>query len=110
MKTVSIGNSLLRRVQKPVAWALAAMLLLSGCVSNKYRMVRKRHAVPPVPINRAFTPSPMTAAFSALITYHGPGAWKRDALWDEYVITVGNPGSEPFTITAATLVGHDGKV
>lgn len=85
------------------------VLLLSGCVTNRYRMIKQRDAVPTVAINAAFAQSPVTAALSTLITYQGPGSWKRESLWDEYVITVGNPGTDPITITAATLAGHNGE-
>jgi hypothetical protein len=72
-------------------------------------MIKQRDAVPPKAINAAFAQSPVTAALSTLITYQGPGSWKRESLWDEYVITATNTGTEPILITAATLTGHNGE-
>jgi hypothetical protein len=45
---------------------------------------------PPVQtLSIAFPPSaPLQAMLAALIVYGGPGSWKREALWDEYVVTI----------------------
>lgn len=40
---------------------------------------------------------------AALIVYGGPGSWKREALWDEYVVTIDNRGAQPVIIDSATL-------
>lgn len=82
-------------------------LLASGCVSNRYRMVKASRAVPPVPLERAFPAAPLQVKLQALITYHGPGSWKRDALWDEYVIFVANPGPDPVVLTGVVLLDHE---
>lgn len=108
MHPISAPYAVFPRVHKPVAVSLAAMLLLSGCVSNRYRMIKQRDKVPPAPINAPFAPSPVTATLNTLITYQGAGSWKRESLWDEYVITISNPGTEALAITSATLVDHTG--
>jgi len=92
----------------PFAIALFTVTgLLTGCVSNQYKQARKS-TPPPELINAGFAPAPVDAALNSLITYNGPGSWKRDAFWDEYVVSLHNPGNEPLTITAATLVDHAG--
>jgi len=48
------------------------------------------------------------STLAALITYGGPGSWKREALWDEYVVTLENRGERPLTIDSATLAGSAG--
>lgn len=75
----------------------------SGCVATKYKLAKKD--TPPVqPLNIAFLPSPpLQATLAALISYGGPGSWKREALWDEYVVTLENHGERPLTIDSATL-------
>ncbi|MGO9991171.1 MAG: hypothetical protein ACLPTF_01490 [Steroidobacteraceae bacterium] len=45
---------------------------------------------------------------ATLISYGGPGSWKREALWDEYVVTLVNHGERPFTIDSATLADSAG--
>ena len=37
-------------------------------------------------LNVAFASAPLKATLSSLITYNGPGSWKRNAFWDEYVV------------------------
>jgi hypothetical protein len=74
-----------------------------GCVASKYKLAKK--GTPSVqPINIAFPPSlPLQATLIALISYGGPGSWKREALWDEYVVTLENHGERPLAIDSATL-------
>ncbi len=45
---------------------------------------------------------------NSVITYNGPGSWKRDAFWDEYVVTLHNPGSQPLAISTAALTDYAG--
>ena len=86
----------------------AALCGQSGCVASKYRLAKS--STPPVqPLNIAFPPStPLQAALTALISFGGPGSWKREALWDEYVITLQNDGAQPLTIYSATLADSAG--
>lgn len=96
---------------KAFATAAVGVCLLtvqSGCVSSKYRMARKD--TPPVQVlNLAFPPAPpLQATLAALITYGGPGSWKRQALWDEYVVEIVNRGERPLVIASATLVDSKG--
>jgi hypothetical protein len=92
----------------PLAIALFTVIFLcTGCVSNRYKAAKKS-TPPPEMLNVAFAAAPVEAALTMLITYNGPGSWKRDAFWDEYVVTLHNPGNESLTITAATLVDYAG--
>ncbi len=110
---------------------LAAAALLSGCVTRGYKLADK--SVPAaVPLNltnaapasvSSGAPSETAAAtfaapssspsatpavtLSTVIVYRGPGSWKREAYWDEYVFAMRNPGPVPLVVTAAHL--HDGK-
>ena len=79
-----------------------------GCVATKYQLAKKK--TPPVQIvNIAFPPSPpLRATLAALISYGGPGSWKREALWDEYVVALENQGKRPLTIDSATLADSAG--
>ena len=91
-----------------VAALLSGTLLLStGCVSNKYKKA-KSDIPPPQMLNVAFAPAPLEATLTTLITYNGPGSWKRDAFWDEYVVTLHNPGNQPLTVTTAGLTDFAG--
>jgi hypothetical protein len=79
-----------------------------GCVATKYKLAKKD--TPPVqPLNIAFPPSPpLQSTLATLISYGGPGSWKREALWDEYVVTLENHGERPLTIDSATLADSAG--
>jgi hypothetical protein len=93
-----------------VAAAIIASLLClqCGCVATKYKLARKN--TPPVqPLNIVFPSSPpLQATLTSLISYGGPGSWKREALWDEYIVTFENHGERPLTIESTTLVDAEG--
>ena len=93
-----------------IAAAIIAVLLVCqyGCVATKYKLANKD--TPPVQsLNTAFPPSlPLLPTLVSLISYGGPGSWKRAALWDEYVVTIENRGERPLTIDSATLADSAG--
>lgn len=95
------------RVRAVGATFLAA-LLCSGCVATKYQLAR-RGTPPPQSLDRPFPVSgTLEASLGTLITYHGPGSWKREALWDEYVVILRNRGELPITVESATLTDSAG--
>lgn len=79
----------------------------TGCISSKYKLAPSS-TPPPVALNLAVpaTPSapPVKATVHTVIVYRGPGSWKQDAYWDEYIVSVANRGSTPVTIESATLI------
>lgn len=80
----------------------------SGCVATKYKLAKK--GTPPVqPLNIPFPPAlPLVATLASLISYGGPGSWKRAALWDEYVVTLENRGGQSLSIDSAALADSAG--
>jgi hypothetical protein len=50
------------------------------------------------------------ATIDTVIIRGGPGSWKNEAGWDEYVITVTNHGTSQLTVDAATLVALTGSI
>jgi hypothetical protein len=88
--------------------ALGGALLLSGCISNRFRSAPK-NTPPPTMLNVVFAPSRLEATLATVITYNGPGSWKRDAFWDEYVVSIRNPGAEPLKVSAASIVDMFGS-
>ncbi len=97
----------MKATTSPAPLVLSLALLLTGCVSNRFKHAPK-DTPPPQLLNVAFVPSPLVAELTTLITYNGPGSWKRDAFWDEYVVTLHHPGSQPLTITSVALVDFAG--
>lgn len=92
--------------------ALPFLLLalgLSGCVSSKYKMAAKD--TPPAKLlELKAEETAAQAALRTVIVYRGPGSWKKAAYWDEYVVSVRNPGPAPLTITGAELTDIDSLI
>jgi hypothetical protein len=92
-----------RRYAPATALLLGASLLLTGCVSTKYKMAPK-NTPPPIILNLATVQPPVAAVLHTVIVYQGPGSWKKAAYWDEYVVSITNQGPEPLIIESALLV------
>lgn len=86
-----------------------AALLQAGCVSKKY-LKAKKGTPPPQLLNVAFAPAPLEAVLNTVVTYNGPGSWKRDAFWDEFVVTLHNTSDRPLVITAVTVQDQTGRI
>jgi hypothetical protein len=85
----------------------AALSLVAACVSPKYQ--RSDKSTPPVqPLNVKFPPSTLDSSVYTEISDGGPGSWKREAFWDEYVVIMRNQGDQALNIAAATLVDNAG--
>lgn len=89
--------------------ALSFLLLalgLSGCVSSKYKMAAKD--TPPAKLlELKAEDTTAQAVLRTVVVYQGPGSWKKAAYWDEYVVSVRNPGPVPLAITGAELTDID---
>lgn len=87
--------------------ALAGALALAGCLTVEYQAAPA--ATPPaVPLNLAALQPPLDFSLRTVIVYDGPGSWKRDALWDEYVVTLRNQGAAAITVERAGLIDFAG--
>lgn len=104
----------------PCLFRLAAIVIVAlgftGCVSSKYRAVEGEKQ--PVSLNLVSVPAAESVALSAptvdamvntVIVLQGPGSWKRNAYWDEYVISLTNRGGAPLTIESAALSDFQGQ-
>ena len=97
------------RLRAPVAIALvcAALCVLTGCLSASYKFAAK--GTPPArALDVPFPGAPLDANLASVITYGSPGSWKREALWDEYVVTLHNSGDQPLQLASVTLVDFAG--
>jgi hypothetical protein len=93
---------------RSAALVLAAMsiCLLAACVSPKYKRADKNAA--PVPLNVKFPSSALEASLYTEISDGAPGSWKREAFWDEYVVTVHNHADQSLNVTSMTLTDYEG--
>lgn len=93
-------------------FALPFLLLalgLGGCVSSKYKMAGKD--TPPAKLlELKAEETAAQAVLRTVVVYQGPGSWKKAAYWDEYVVSVRNPGPAPLTITGAELTDIDSLI
>ena len=81
------------------------LCLSSACVSSKYKQADKR-TPPAKALNVKFPPAILDASLYTQISDGAPGSWKRESYWDEYVVTIHNPGDQPLEITSATLTDY----
>jgi hypothetical protein len=82
-------------------------LALAGCLTTEYQASRK-DTLPAAVLDMAIAQDPLDFSLRTLIVYDGPGSWKREALWDEYVVTLRNRGGKAITVSAAALVDFAG--
>ena len=94
-----------------MTWAclFGLVLLITSCTSARYQGAPKK-TPPPVSLNFPSTVPPIEALLHTVIIYRGPGSWKRDAYWDEYVVTVANRGNELVTIESASLADFQNQL
>lgn len=90
------------------ACVLGVMVMLglahSGCVTaKKYRMAKKDTAPAPT-LDWKVSAASADLAVHSVIVFKGPGSWKREARWDEYVVSLGNRGSAPLELETAVLI------
>jgi hypothetical protein len=73
-----------------------------GCVTNrKYRLVRTE--TQPMALGLTTETPQAKVTVETVIVCKGPGSWKSEARWDEYVLTISNPGPHPLKISTAEL-------
>jgi hypothetical protein len=88
----------------PLLLAVAACCLQAGCVtSRKYRLANAS-APAAVPMNFSAIATPVDLTVNSVIVFKGPGSWKREARWDEYLVSLVNHGQQPATIESVELV------
>lgn len=107
MKARLCGHAGVAAALLPAAWLFAG----AGCVASRYQPAPVADSPPPpVAFELAGTGPAASATVHTVIVFHGPGSWKRDAYWDEYVLTVRCPGPLPITLERVTLVGGSGEL
>jgi len=85
-----------------------APLVLGGCVTSKKYRLAKDDTPPAQPLGWSSSTPPAELTLRSLIVIGGPGSWKREARWDEYVVQVANHGDQPMVIDSAALTDLQG--
>jgi hypothetical protein len=108
-KTIHANRSFRFSGATALLLAGVGLCMLTACVSPKYR--RSDKSTPPIqPLNVKFPPSTLDTSLYTEISDGGPGSWKREAFWDEYVVTMHNEGDQALNISSATLTDYAGAV
>lgn len=84
-------------------------LMLSGCISNKYKAASAINAQPLL-MHLNLGGEIVNVQLDTVIVYQGPGTWKKAAYWDEFVVTLTNRSEEGVSVTGASLVDFAGLI
>lgn len=80
------------------------LLYVTGCASPQFQLVKEKDYQQPAAINLSAVDEHLEARLDHLIYFNGPGSWKNDALWDEYVFTILNTTDVQIRIVDIFLV------
>ena len=86
-----------------VLFFVGVAALLGGCVTSKKYKMAKDGGAPVQPLALTLTSANTELTLATVIVVKGPGSWKREARWDEYVVTLANRGEYPLLIESAEL-------
>lgn len=98
-------------VQRIVGVVLVVALLFTqtGCTTaKKYRLVKKPEP-PAASLEWSVVGDGVKFTVEHVIVFKGPGSWKREAKWDEYVVRLENMTDVPWQIERAELVDLRGQ-
>lgn len=85
---------------------LLLTLTLTGCVSAKYKPAPK-DTPPAVKLNLEGVSPEIGVLLHSVVVFKGPGSWKQEAYWDEYIVTLVNLTDQPLSLKAAELLDLD---
>jgi hypothetical protein len=88
---------------------LLLSLVLSGCVTSKKYKMAKEDMPPAQLLGWSVSSPPAELMLETLIVFKGPGSWKHEARWDEYVVLLFNRGAQPLRIDTVTLIDLEGQ-
>ena len=91
------------------ATIVAAVMLVSGCVSTRYKAAPS-DTPPPAPLSLTTSDPTARVSVQGIIVIQGPGSWKREAYWDEYLVTIANRSPHPLVVESAELVDFQNAV
>jgi hypothetical protein len=82
--------------------------MLCGCVTSKRFRLAKPGTPPAQPLNLSVPEPPLEVRLGTVIVFKGPGSWKQEARWDEYVVAFVNRSAEPLIVDSVQLVDVQG--
>ena len=83
---------------------LGLSIALTGCVTSKKYRLAKDDTPPARTLGWSISTPAAELTLNKVIIFKGPGSWKKEARWDEYLVQISNHGSQPLTIESAQLI------
>jgi len=77
-------------------------LWLGGCGTPSSKQKGETNPTPPI-VNLHAEVAGLKFSITNLIILNGPGSWRDQAYWDEYVVTLSNQGHDVLTVEGAWL-------
>jgi hypothetical protein len=82
--------------------------LVSGCATPaRYATVTTNR--PAAPLNLSGSKDPLATRLDTVIVRNGPGSWKQEAFFDEYVLSFSNQHRSPVTVHTVRLISAQGE-
>ncbi len=85
--------------------SLILLFIVAGCASTRYIA---NPSQPPPDLGLQSSADGIEARLHYIITPNGPGSWIKDAIWNEWVISVRNSSKSDITITDISLIDPRG--
>jgi hypothetical protein len=92
-----------------IAATLTCLGVFGACVSTRHQLVADVRAVPGPMETLAEGGQEVRVILRQLIVPRGPGSWKSQADWDEYVLELHSSALEVRQVIAARLIAADGR-
>jgi hypothetical protein len=97
------------RASPSLAMVLALCCVVTGCVTSKEYRLAKADTPAAQPLGLSVSTGQVDLALATVIVFKGPGSWKREARWDEYVVRLVNHHEQPVVIESAELIDLQGQ-
>ena len=92
------------RLVRLLTCVAVSVFTLSACTTAANYRLAKEGTPAADPLNYANSGPTLGIRLASVIVNKGHGSWKENALWDEYVLSLNNPGSGQVVIESAVLV------
>lgn len=86
------------------AVVLTSIVFISGCATTRFI----GNPAPPQELKISEKDETLEVVLNSLIIRNGLGSWVKDALWDEYALTVRNLSDKPLTVEKIRLIDPRG--
>jgi hypothetical protein len=92
------------RTRASLLATVALCCALAGCVTSKQYRLADANMAAAKPLGLSVSAAPIDLTLTNVIASEGPGSWKLQARWDEYVVSLVNHGGQPVVMQSARLI------